>query len=199
MQSGPPVELTVLSPHVPAIKAQQQSYVNREGKMGASQYLGRTYIYLRKQPSRVQYPLLSQADQTVSLSPHSSPLSPRLWAVGPSRPSLVRGLRPRNAPSPTTSLAYPVSKFVAGPQSKVSSPTTSRQSHQIPVGAGPVPALARPTEGRHPTARPGACTVSRPKTVNNASHRSHRFPASLFLPQIRDAPNNQNGLTHVAL
>ena len=37
------------------------------------------------------------------LSPHSSLLSPRLWAVGPIRPSLVRGLRPRNAPSPTTS------------------------------------------------------------------------------------------------
>ena len=37
------------------------------------------------------------------LSPHSSPLSPRFWAVGPIRPSLVRGLRPRNAPSPTTS------------------------------------------------------------------------------------------------
>ena len=30
-------------------------------------------------------------------------LSPRFWAVGPIRPSLVRGLRPRNAPSPTTS------------------------------------------------------------------------------------------------
>ena len=37
------------------------------------------------------------------LSPHFSLLSPRFGAVGPSRPSLVRGLRPRNAPSPTTS------------------------------------------------------------------------------------------------
>ena len=34
----------------------------------------------------------------MSLSPLSSPLSPRFWAVGPIRPSLVRGLRPRNAP-----------------------------------------------------------------------------------------------------
>ena len=29
-------------------------------------------------------------------------LSPRFWAVGPIRPSLVRGLRPRNAPSKNT-------------------------------------------------------------------------------------------------
>ena len=32
----------------------------------------------------------------------SSLLSPRLWAVGPIRPSLVRGLRPRNAPPKTS-------------------------------------------------------------------------------------------------
>ena len=32
------------------------------------------------------------------LSPHFSLLSPRFWAVGPIRPSLVRGRSPRNAP-----------------------------------------------------------------------------------------------------
>ena len=44
-----------------------------------------------------------------------------------------------------------------GAQSKVSSQTTSRQSHQIPVGAGLVPALdPSPTDGLHPTAVSGA-------------------------------------------
>ena len=36
------------------------------------------------------------------LYPHFSLLSPRFWAVGPIRPSLVRGLRPRNAPPKNT-------------------------------------------------------------------------------------------------
>ena len=47
----------------------------------------------------------------VFLTPHSSPLSPRLWAVGPIRPSLVRGLRPRNAPSPKPPAAASVWQY----------------------------------------------------------------------------------------
>ena len=39
------------------------------------------------------------------LFPLSSTLSPRIWAVGPIRPSLVRGLRPRNAPPKTPAAA----------------------------------------------------------------------------------------------
>ena len=89
-----------------------------------------------------------------------------------------------------------VSIFVTGAYSNVSSPTTSRHSHQIPVWAGLVPALApSPTDGRHRTARPGACTASRPKTVNSASHRWRRFPARLFPPQIWDAPTTEVELT----
>ncbi|MCZ0940982.1 MAG: hypothetical protein OXJ55_20245, partial [Caldilineaceae bacterium] len=81
-----------------------------------------------------------------------------------------------------------VSIFETGALSKVSSPTGSRQSHQIPVGAGLVPSLApAPTEERRRTARPGARTASRPKTVNNPGRRWHGFPARLFPPQIWDA------------
>ena len=47
----------------------------------------------------------------VFLTPHSSPLSPRIWAVGPIRPSLVRGLRPRNAPSPKPPAAASVWQY----------------------------------------------------------------------------------------
>ena len=119
------------------------------------------------------------------------PLSSIFWAVGPIRPSLVRGLRPRNAPSTTTCLADLVSTLVTRAQSKVFSQTTSRQSHQIQVGAGLVPALEpSPTDGRHRTAGPGACTASRQKTMNNSSHRWHRFPARLFPPQIWNATSN---------
>ena len=58
--------------------------------------------------------------------------------------------------------------------SKELSQTTSRQSHEIPAGAGLVPALApSQTDGLHRTARPEACTASRPKTVNNAGHGWH--------------------------
>ncbi|MCY4081713.1 MAG: hypothetical protein OXF54_15825, partial [Caldilineaceae bacterium] len=77
-------------------------------------------------------------------------------------------------PRPTTCLIDRVSLFVTGAYSKVSSQTTSRQSHQIPTGAGHVNALAHsPTDGLHRTARPGSCTASRQKTVNYASHRWH--------------------------
>ena len=56
--------------------------------------------------------------------------------------------------------------------------------------ACPVPALApAPTDGLHRTTRPGACTASRPNTVNSASHRWHCLPARLFPPQIWDAPS----------
>ena len=40
----------------------------------------------------------STPDEASAGFSYSSPLSPRFWAVGPIRPSLVRGLRPRNAP-----------------------------------------------------------------------------------------------------
>ncbi|MDE0462628.1 MAG: hypothetical protein OXH93_09475, partial [Caldilineaceae bacterium] len=87
-----------------------------------------------------------------------------------------------------------VSIFVTGAYSKVSSQTTSRLSHQIPVGDGLVPALApAPTDGRHRTARPSACTASRPKTASNSSHRWRRFPARLFPPQIWDAHEGKSG------
>ena len=105
------------------------------------------------------------------------------WAVGPIRPSLVRGLRPRNAPSPTTCLADQVSTFGTGACPRGVRPTTFLQLRQFPVGAGLVPALARPTDVRHRKARPGACTASRPKTVNNASRRSHGFPPDCSHPK----------------
>ncbi len=83
-----------------------------------------------------------------------------------------------------------VPTFVTGAYSNVSSPTTSRQSHQVPLRAGLVPALApAPTDGLHRTAGPGACTASRSKTVNNAIHRWHDSHARLPRPQIHFAPN----------
>ncbi|MDE0197423.1 MAG: hypothetical protein OXK78_04455, partial [Caldilineaceae bacterium] len=76
------------------------------------------------------------------------------------------------APSPTTRLADRVSTLVTSAKWKVSSQTTSRQSLQIPLGTGLVPALApSPTDGRHRTARPGACTASRQKKAYKSSHR----------------------------
>jgi len=81
-----------------------------------------------------------------------------------------------------------VSIFVTGAYSNVSSQTTSRQSHQSPAGAGPVPSLApAPTDGLHRTARTGSCTASHPKTLYNASRCWRRFPARLFPHQIWDA------------
>ncbi len=96
-------------------------------------------------------------------------LTTAVWAVGPIRPSLVRGLRPRNAPSPTTCLVDRVSTLVTSAQSKVLSQTTSPQSHQIPAGAGLVPALARPTDELHP--RLGTHRASRQNTLNIFIHR----------------------------
>ncbi len=88
-----------------------------------------------------------------------------------------------------------VSIFVTGAYSNVSSPTTSRQSHQVPLRAGLVPALTpSPTDRLHSTARPAACTASRPKTVNNPGHRWRRFPARLFTPPIWDASFSNTGL-----
>ena len=116
----------------------------------------RTFLYLAKQPSLGRLPFQSPADQMVFLSPLSSSLSPRLWAVGPSRPSLVRGLRPRNAPSPTTSLADRVSIFVTGAHSKVLRQTPSRQPHQIPVWAPRVVALALAQHRRPHMPQPAA-------------------------------------------
>ena len=125
----------------------------------------------------------------MSLSPHPSPLSPRSFGrSGLFGPPLCGGSAPATPP-PTTCLIDRVSIFVTGAYSNVSSPTTSRQSHQIPVCAGLVPALAlSPTDARHRTAGPGACTASRPKTVIDSSHRWRRFPARLIPPQIWDAP-----------
>ena len=86
------------------------------------------------------------------------------------------------APPPQRPLSYnmprrPGVSIATGAQPKEFRQTTSPQSHVFPVGAGLVPALApSPTDGLHPTARPGACTASRPKTVNTSSHRSHEFP-----------------------
>ncbi|MCY3899826.1 MAG: hypothetical protein OXF86_14720, partial [Caldilineaceae bacterium] len=58
--------------------------------------------------------------------------------------SLVRGLRPRNAPSPTTCLIDLVSTLATGACSTEFRQTTVHRPYQFPLGAGPVPALARP-------------------------------------------------------
>ena len=121
------------------------------------------------------------------------------WAVGPIRPSLVRGLRPRNAPGPTTCLADLVSTFGTGACPKGVRHTTFLQPRQFPVGAGLVPALARLTDGLHHEARPGACTASRQKTLSNFRHRWHGFLARLSPPQIWDAPRSHGQGVRVSL
>ena len=93
---------------------------------------------------------LSEPSAGLSLSSLLFPLSSLIWAVGPIRPSLVRGLRPRNAPSPTTCLVDRVLIFVTGAHSSEFLRPRSLQSHQIPVGAGLVPAHAHPKFGAHP-------------------------------------------------
>ena len=143
-----------------------------------------------------------------SLSSLLFTLSLLFWAVGPSRPSLVRGLRPRNAPSPTTCLIDLVSTLAASAHSTGFRQTTSRHSHQIPAGAPPSASpspsplnrsrrgrpcacLGPPIEGTHGNARPGACPPppSLPKPPNNFRHRWHDLPVRLFPPQIGDAPS----------
>ena len=143
------------------------------------------------QPSRDQHRVRVNCS---SLSSLLFTLSSLFWAVGPIRPSLVRGLRPRNAPSPTTCLADLVSKFGTGACPRGVRHTTFLQPRQSPVGAGLVPALERPTDGLQRKARPGACTASRQKTFINFCHRSHGFPARLSPPQIWDAPDVADAL-----
>ena len=70
--------------------------------------------------------------------------------------------------------------------------TTFLQPRQFPVVAGLVPALARPTDGLHRKARPGACTAFRQKTLTDFCHRSHEFPPDCSPPQFRDAPEENN-------
>ncbi|MDE0464095.1 MAG: hypothetical protein OXH93_16875, partial [Caldilineaceae bacterium] len=59
-----------------------------------------------------------------------------------------------------------------------------------PRSGSHVPALAPPTNECRRRAGPGTRTASRQNTVNNFSRRWHKSPASLFPPQIRDAPNS---------
>ena len=59
------------------------------------------------------------------------------------------GLPPQRPPS-TTCLVDLVPTFATGVQSKVFRQTTSRQFYQVPVGAGLVPALARPQKVTFP-------------------------------------------------
>ena len=89
-------------------------------------------------------------------------LSPRFWAVGPIRPSLVRGLRPRNAPSPTTSRR---SQCVGN--TKLPSRVGPRYPPRLLAGSGYVPAQAR-------QARPLQYTP-------NVHRDDHREPATEML------------------
>ena len=84
---------------------------------------------------------LSQRKRHVSLL---TPLHSLLVLMGgrPQAASLVRGLRPRNAPGPTTCLVDRVPVFVTGAQSSEFLRTRSLYSHRVPVGAGLVPAVA---------------------------------------------------------
>ena len=108
----------------------------------------------------------------------------------PQAASLVRGLRPRNAPGPITCLIDRVPVFATGAQSTEFLRPRSLQSHRIPVGAGLVPALAHhPIYGPRDKSQPGACLPSLQEPVNDSSHSWHEFPARLFPPQFCDAPN----------
>ena len=145
------------------------NWVAKQDKWGASQNGGTLSQNLGNVYPRSVHDLIFP-DQTVFLSPHSSPLSPRFGAVGPIRPSLVRGLRPRNAPSPTTCLAgllaslgqVPNRESFAGPLHQTHQIPwlcpcplppqiwDASRNHQIPVGAGLVPAHAHRKSGTHP-------------------------------------------------
>ena len=147
--------------------------------------LGQTFSNLRRHPSRGHFPFQFPLENAPSLTPNPCPLTPAVFGrSGLFGPPLCGGSAPATPP-PTTCLIDRVSILVTGAYSNVSSQTTSRQSHPIPAGAGLVPAFASaPTGGLRRTARPGACTAPRPKTVYNANHRWRRFPCRLFPPQI---------------
>ena len=144
----------------------------RRAKTGASQIGGKPSQASRS--NRAASIPRSTRRKAPPLTTNHQPLTTAVWAVGPIRPSLVRGLRPRNAPSPTTCLADLVSTFVIGACPRGVRRTTFLQPRQFPVGAGLVPALAHsPTHQRHPTAKHLACTASRQEMANNSSHRWH--------------------------
>ncbi len=108
---------------------------------------------------------------------HRSNLRPGKWLLSPEflgrsglfGPPLCGGSAPATPP-PTTCLVDLVSTLVTCAQSKGFRQTPSRQSHQIPVGAGPVPAFASPpTDGTHDNVRPGAS----PASIQNLPDYSH--------------------------
>ena len=157
--------------------------------------MGGTLTYLWKKPGRGQFTLPFPANDVVYLTPHSSPLSPRIWAVGPSRPSLVRGLRPRNAPSPTTCLADLVSLFVTGAQSKEFRQAASPQSNEIPVGAGLVPALTPQSTAPNIDQTHHLPCVS-PKSGKQIQSPPARIPSQTFpTPKPRNMHNTQSART----
>ena len=91
------------------------------------------------------------------------------------RPSLVQGLRPRNAPPLlATVLILPQQRVWP----TVFPPDTT-------AGAGPVPTLCLPwsplIHGR--PVRPGPGPASRQEPVNSSSRRRHNLPARLLPPQ----------------
>ena len=113
----------------------------------------------------------------------------------PQAASLVRGLRPRNAPSPTTCLVDRVPEFATGAQSTEFIRTRSLQSHQIPVGVGLVPAVAQPPIcGPHDKSQLGAAlrlsrsrqTLSATPGMNSPPGCSHlksgMYPNLPYLP-----------------
>ena len=121
---------------------------------------------------------------------HSSPLSPRIWAVGPIRPSLVRGLRPRNAPSPLHQPAPPSSRDAGA----VSMPPVAHPPRAAPP---PLPlchlSLTRvmPPNLPPPThtgrGRPCACPVPR-QELNTIPPTAAHSPPDPFGPRIWKVP-----------
>ena len=131
----------------------------------------------------------------VAAEPRSSHSLLVLLGGRPQAASLVRGLRPRNAPGPTICLVDRVPIFVAGAQLREDLPTRSLHSHQIPVGAGFVPALPHlPICGPHDESQPGAALrLSRsrqtlPATAGMNSPPDCSHPKSMMNPNLACLP-----------
>ena len=124
--------------------------------------------------------------------PLLKPLTPGPRSVGRSAllPFLVhRGSAPATPTGPTTCLAVKGPALVTGVQLKEFRQTPSHQSHQIPVWAGLVNALALQTDWLCSRASPCACPLPYSKPVSVSAPCWHCFPARLFPPLIWDSPS----------
>ena len=149
--------------------------------MGASQYGGEfPYASGHSKAPSISRSTLSQRKREFSLL--------TLLGGRPQAASLVRGLRPRNAPSNNMPRRPGVDNRDKCPIERIQ-PNQNHPVPSIPRRSRPC-ACPEPTKSKSVEAGPGfgACPLSLQKAIDNSSPRWHDFPARLIPPQIWNAP-----------